>query len=152
MSKDFRDESEAHEFIAWHLGELGRTYKRRRIPGLGLPDIDVLLEAEEIVGYEVKYFPNKDTAKPYEGIGEALAILLYGLDSSYLVHVFDSSIEREAERVRSQALKLVGFLPVGYAYCVGRSSLKVAKRAQANPFLRDPDVMIARKKLLEILQ
>lgn len=152
MSRDFRDESEVQEFIAQCFGELGRVYKRRRVQRLGLPDIDILLEAGELVGYEVKYFPSKEAAKPYEGVGEALAILLYGLDKSYLVHVFDSSIGDEMEKVRDQSLKLVGLLPIGYVYCVGRSRPKVAKEAEANPFLSNLDVKLARERLLGILK
>lgn len=151
MGGDFRDESEAHEFIAWHFRERGKVHKRRRVQGLGLPDIDVLVEAGELVGYEVKYFPTREAVKPYEGVGEALALLLYGVDRAYLLHVFDSGIGGEAGRARNQVGKLVGLLPIGYAYCIGRGELRVVKEACANPFLGDPEVRRARERLLEAL-
>ncbi|MEM0094117.1 MAG: hypothetical protein QW753_07105 [Thermofilum sp.] len=151
MTRDFGDENEAQVFIGSSLGARGRVHFRKRIPGVGLPDIDVLLETSELIGYEVKYFPTRETVKAHEGVGEALAILLYGLDKAYLVHVFDSGLSGKYQEATAQATKLVSLLPIGYLYCIGRTELKAVKEPRTNPFLNDPQVRGIRKKLLQAL-
>lgn len=152
MSRDFRNESEAHEFIGFTLRAYGRVHLRKRVPGLKLPDIDVLLESNELVGYEVKYFPTQGAAKPHEGVGEALSLLLYGLDKTYLVHVFDLELRSKAEDIASQTAKLVRSLPIGYLCYLGRTEKILIKEAEANPFLNDPQVRDTREKLLKMLR
>lgn len=68
------------------------------------PDIDVLFWKKEYSGEpvirasEVKYFRLKEGAMYptiYEGLGEALMLLTYGLDYVYLWHLFDPEIPSE---------------------------------------------------------
>ncbi|MEM0225963.1 MAG: hypothetical protein QXP94_06990 [Thermofilaceae archaeon] len=151
MTRDFRDESEAQMFIGFALRTRGTVYFRKRIPGAGLPDIDILLEAGELIGYEVKYFPVRESLKAHEGVGETLAILLYGLDKAYLVHVFDSGLGSKYQEAVAQTAKLVSLLPIGYLYCIGRAELKTVKDPETNPFLNDPQVKGIREKLLQAL-
>jgi len=81
------------------------------------PDIDVLLWAKEysgepaIMAAEVKYFRLKEGAvypNIYEGLGEALMLLTYGVDYVSLWHLFDPEIPSETvSRYRDLTQSLV---------------------------------------------
>jgi hypothetical protein len=136
---DFSSEEEVYTYLKFKLAEKGIRVAGVKV-GLGRlsPDIDLLLETgDEKVGIEVKYLSSKPL-RPYEGIGEALALLLQSLDKAYLLHVFDSSI-RDAERVAETAARLVRLTPLGYMVMMGRSEPTIRVEAKPNPLKKvDP--------------
>ena len=81
------------------------------------PDIDVLIWLRKysgepkVIGSEVKYFRMRnDTVYPniYEGLGEAMMLLTFGLDFVCLWHIFDPEIPSEiVSRYRDLTQNLV---------------------------------------------
>lgn len=92
------------------------------------PDIDVLFWAKEysgepaIMASEVKYFRLRENAvypNLYEGLGEALMLLTFGVDSVSLWHLFDPEIPSETiSRYRDLTQSLVTeaytYSPINY--------------------------------------
>lgn len=90
------------------------------------PDIDILFWTKEysgepdIIASEVKYFRLKKGAvypTIYEGLGEALMLLTYGVDYVCLWHLFDPEIPSEiVSRYRDLTENLVSgtYLPINY--------------------------------------
>lgn len=120
---DFADESEVYEYLKHRLAEAGHRVLGVRV-GLGRfsPDIDLLLEiGGERVGLEIKYLYRKPI-RAYEGIGEALALLLHGLDKVYLVHVFDTTLLDSAREIIENCARLVELTPLGYMVMIGRTT------------------------------
>ena len=90
------------------------------------PDIDVLFWYKEYTGEpvlmasEVKYFRLRKSAihpNIYEGLGEALMLLTYGVDHVSLWHLFDPEIPSESvSRYRDLTQSLVSdaYSPINY--------------------------------------
>jgi len=92
------------------------------------PDIDILLWAKQysgepaIMAAEVKYFRLREGAvypNIYEGLGEALMLLTYGVDFVSLWHLFDQEIPSETvSRYRDLTQSLVAeaytYSPINY--------------------------------------
>ena len=130
---DFSGEDEVYDYLKFKLAEAGYRILGVKV-GLGKlsPDIDILLEVGgERVGIEVKYLCRKPL-RVYEGIGEALALLLHGVDRAYLLHVFDSSVE-EAGRIAEACAQLIRLTPLGYMMMLGRSAPTILVEARRNP-------------------
>jgi len=88
------------------------------------PDIDVLFWYREysgepdIYGVEVKYFRVREGAvypNIYEGLGEAMMLLTFGVDHASLWHLFDPEIPSEIiTRYRDLTQNLVANMPINY--------------------------------------
>ncbi len=131
---DFADESEVYTYLSHRLSEKGLKILGKRVGAGRLSlDIDILAEREgKHVGFEIKYF--KAFSRFYEGLDEALALLVYGLDEVYLLHVFDSSIGEQARELARKAATLARLTPIGYMVMIGRSDPEVLVEARGNPF------------------
>ncbi len=151
--RDFGEERSVYTYLRFHLSRTYKVYVSRRVKGLGLPDIDLLLvSGDELTALEVKYFSDSSLLKPYSGLDEALALLLYGVDRSYLLHVFDSCLADKASDYARRALMLVNLTPIGYMVMIGRGELEVLRQAPPNPLLRGErrkEVLRARVQLLK---
>jgi hypothetical protein len=106
----------ASKFRDYHLQWFGQE------PLLAQPDVDILIvHGGDLAGIELKYFKlqtGQFKRSYYEGIGQALALLRYGLDYVQLWHCFDQEVEptqviRFVENTRDLINKLT--LPIGYA-------------------------------------
>ncbi|ABL78388.1 hypothetical protein [Thermofilum pendens] len=133
--RDFANEGEVYRFLRWKLRELwGARVEERYGLGRLSPDVDLLVVAGGgVFGLEVKYFQDRPL-RAYEGLGEALALLLYCFDGVYLVHVFDSSLRGVYGEVVERALRLVDLTPLGYVVVVGRGDPEVLRVPRGNPF------------------
>lgn len=141
---------------------------------LSQPNIDVLWydpDKDELNGIIVKYFRQKaplpahgsveginelgDQLKPskyYAGVGEALAVLNYGLDYSWLFHVFDDNVsEQLAEFAYNSALKVLSFTPIVYMVVV-HSEAKMLTSKIFNPHLNNDEMKKLRKIIIESLK
>ena len=88
------------------------------------PDIDVLFWDKEysgepsIYGVEVKYYRvREDAVYPniYEGLGEAMMLLTFGVNHASLWHLFDPEIPSEIiTRYRDLTQNLVANMPINY--------------------------------------
>jgi hypothetical protein len=88
------------------------------------PDIDILFWSKEysgepaIYGVEVKYYRIRDNAvypNIYEGLGEAMMLLTFGINSASLWHLFDPEIPSEiVTRYRELTQNLVSHSPINY--------------------------------------
>jgi len=130
---DFSGEDEAYAYLTHKLSKLGLRVLNKRVgAGRMSPDIDILAErGGKRVGIEVKYF--RASPRFYEGLDEALALLLHCLDEVYLLHVFDSSLGEQARELARKAALLSELTPVGYMAMVGRSEPEVLVEARGNP-------------------
>jgi len=130
---DFADEGEVYTYLFHRLSEKGLKVLGTRVgAGRLSPDIDILAEREgRRVGIEVKYF--RAPSRFYEGLDEALVLLLQGLDEVYLLHVFDSSVGEQARELARRAAELVKLTPIGYMVMVGRSDPEALVEARGNP-------------------
>ena len=144
--KRSRRENNLVELLAFHAERRGlKTWKRVKLHGIGLPDIDLLLKVgDELVGVEVKYFKDSQAGRFYLGVDEALALLLYGLDRVYLLHGYPGRPE--------YTLRLVGMLPIGYMAYRGGREPEVLRPAPPNPFLGEEDVRANRRQLIEVIK
>ncbi len=141
----FLNENELVDFLVFHARLTGRrAYTRVKVPGSGLPDIDILYAGDELVGVEVKYFRDSQAGRFYLGLDEALALLLYGLDRVYLLHGYP---ERQ-----DYTLKLVNRLPIGYMAYMGGREPEMLRAAPLNPLLGEEHVEANRRLLIEIIK
>ena len=121
------------------------------------PDIDILFWAKEysgepkITGAEVKYFrlKNKDVYPTiYEGLGEAMMLLTFGLDHVCLWHLFDSEIDSETlSRYRdlTQNLTSATNMPINYQSSVLPTS------TQLDGTIKPIDKLALRTSLIPLL-
>jgi hypothetical protein len=132
------------------------------------PNIDVLWydqKADELNGVIVRYFrqPAETVTrnafkscqlKPsryYAGIGEALAILNYGVDYSWLFHVFDDNVCNQlAEFTYNSAAKLLSLTPIAYMVVV-HAEAKMSTEKVSNPNLKNDEVKRLRRIIIESL-
>ena len=123
-----RRENDLVDLLAFHAERRGlKAWKRVKLRGVGLPDIDLLLkEGDELVGVEVKYIGEEKGAKFYLGLDEALALLFYGVDRAYLLHAYPTRVD--------ETLELVDILPVGFMVYRGGEEPEVLREAPLNPF------------------
>lgn len=129
---DFTDEEEVYEYLAHLFRERGFAVQVKVGRGSQSPDADLLLSrGGKATAVEVKYF--RSSPRFYEGLDEALALLLQGFDEVYLLHVFDSDIEGQAEEAASRAERIVRLTPVGYMVMTGRGEPRIIVEARGNP-------------------
>lgn len=136
------------------------------------PNIDVLWydpSTDELNGIVVKYFreipwtdglkmqkPVEKVSQPcqlipshyYAGISEALAMLNYGLDYSWLFQVFDDNVNNQlAELASNSAARVLVFTPIAYMVII-HSEAKMLTAKVYNPGLNENDQL---KRLREAL-
>jgi hypothetical protein len=138
------------------------------------PNIDVLWyeqSKDELNGVIVKYFRQPAEAvtqktvksvgksltcqlrpsRYYAGIGDALAILNYGVDYSWLFHVFDDNVSNQlAEFTYDSAAKLLSLTPIAYMVVV-HAEAKMLTEKVSNPNLKYDEIKRLRKIIIESL-
>lgn len=141
---EFLQEKDVNDFLKFNYETIFnyKVFQRVGIKGSHLPDIDLLYidKGNELIAIELKYLKYPIQTKFYLGIDEALALLLYGVDYVYLLHVFD-----EKTTTIPLTLALLKDIPIGYQISVGRSMPETIKKAPLNPLKTHP---IARKNRL----
>jgi len=116
----------------------------RNLNSPGQPPIDILLynpKDRRFHGIEVKYFRCEGGPENYyAGIDEALALLAYGVDYTYLYHIFDPNLKDEnCIRQANFTLKILKTTPCGYrALKICSTTDYIHKPAKLNPLLTDP--------------
>ena len=90
-------------------------------------------------------------SKYYAGIGEALAILNYGVDYSWLFHVFDDNVSNQlAEFAYNSAAKLLSLTPIAYMVVV-HAEAKMLTEKVSNPNLNNDEMKRLRRIIIESL-
>ncbi len=136
------------------------------------PNIDVLWydpSTDELNGIAVKYFrgipwtdrlkkqkPAEKGSQPYQlipshyyaGISEAIALLNYGLDYSWLFQVFDDNVNNQlAELASNSAARILAFTPIAYMVII-HSEAKMLTAKVHNPCLNENDQLKRLRKVL----
>lgn len=147
----FSGEKDLQDFLKFHLErEWGRRVEARvKLPGLHLPDIDLLVVGTPLLAVETKYVKRQRNV-PYLGLDEALALLLYGVDRAYLLHAFDEHVETGELLELSQLL--LSTVPIGYMVLGDEGRPVVLKEAPPNPLLGSPVARRNRALLTERLR
>ena len=72
------------------------------------------------------------------GLDDAFALLLYGYDKLYLLHVLDTALSNKCENHVYKALAIINLTTIGYMFMIGRGDPKILREALRNPLKMDP--------------
>ncbi|MGQ9461422.1 MAG: hypothetical protein ACUVRA_09390 [Candidatus Bathyarchaeaceae archaeon] len=173
----FKNKKEVAEFLAKGYRESGcYALSNVNIPKLATwantfyeclrypvqPKIDVLWydpSKDELNGIRIEYFreiPWTDELIPpyyYAGVGEALAMLNYGLDYAWLFHVFDGNMNKQAAELASNsAAKILTFTPIAYMAII-HNEAKMLTAKVYNPALeKNIELRKSKEALIEGLK
>jgi len=84
----------------------------------------------------------------YRGVDEALALLNYGVDHAWLIHIFDTGIWDLGEGYASWSLKIIQYTPLGYLVIYVNEKLEIKELKK----LREPLCLTNREFVLKNLR